>query len=298
MTSGRPTILLTGGRGQLGRELAFVLGGVGHVVACDRTTLDLGHADRIVDVVRESAPHVIVNAAAYTAVDLAEDERDRAFAINAHAPRILAEEAKRANAILVHYSTDYVFDGAARTPYDESAATHPLNVYGESKLAGEAAIAASGAAALVLRTSWVYGRRGQNFLVTMQKLAASRSEINVVDDQIGVPNWTRWLARTTATILDQGVAQLAERAGLYHLCALGCTSWFDFACEILRDRANVRVSPIKTSQYPTPARRPAYGVLDATHFARTFGIVLPDWQTLLHECLQSEAEPPDGPSVH
>jgi len=296
--SGRPTILLTGARGQLGRELAFALRGVGDVVACDRSTLDLGDADRIVDVVRESAPRVIVNAAAYTAVDRAERDRDRAFAINAHAPRILAEEAKRANAILVHYSTDYVFDGAATTPYGESAATHPLNVYGESKLAGEAAIAGSGAASIVLRTSWVYGRRGQNFLVTMQKLAASRSEINVVDDQIGVPNWTRWLARMTAAILDQGLARLAERAGLYHLCALGRASWFDFAREILRDRANVRVSPIATSQYQTPARRPAYGVLDATRFARTFGIALPDWQTLLHECLQSEAEPPDARPVH
>jgi dTDP-4-dehydrorhamnose reductase len=132
----------------------------------------------------------------------------------------------------------------------------------------------------------------------MQKLAASRSEINVVDDQIGVPNWTRWLARTTAAILDQGLARLVERGGLYHLCALGRASWFDFAREILRDRANVRVSPIATSQYPTPARRPAYGVLDATRFARTFGIVPPDWQTLLHECLQSEAEPPDARPVH
>lgn len=298
MKSRRPTILLTGARGQLGRELAFALGGVGNVVACDRTTLDLGDPGRIVDVVRESAPHAIVNAAAYTAVDLAERERDRAFAINADAPRILAEEAKRANAILVHYSTDYVFDGAATTPYDESAATRPLNVYGESKLAGEAAIAASGAASLVLRTSWVYGRRGQNFLVTMQKLAASRTEINVVDDQIGVPNWTRWLARTTATLLDQDLAWLAERAGLYHLCALGRASWFDFAREILRDQPNVQVSPIATSQYPTPARRPAYGVLDATRFARTFGIVLPDWQTLLHGCLQSGAEPPEGRQVH
>ncbi|HXR56112.1 MAG TPA: dTDP-4-dehydrorhamnose reductase [Casimicrobiaceae bacterium] len=298
MTGQRPTILLTGARGQLGRELAFALRGVGDVVACDRATLDLGDADRIVDVVRRSRPHVIVNAGAYTAVDRAERERDRAFVVNADAPRVLAEEAKRANAILVHYSTDYVFDGAATTPYDESAPPHPLNVYGESKLAGELAIAASGASSIVLRTSWVYGREGQNFLVTMQKLAASRTEINVVDDQIGVPNWTRWLADTTAAILGRDRTWLADRTGLYHLCALGRASWYDFAHEILRDRADVRVTPIPTSQYPTPARRPAYGVLDAARFARTFGIGLPDWQTLLHECLRSEAEPAADRSVH
>jgi dTDP-4-dehydrorhamnose reductase len=298
VTSGRPTILLTGARGQLGRELAFALRDSGDIVACDRATLDLANSDSIVDVVRSSAPRVIVNAGAYTAVDRAERERDLAFAVNGRAPGILAEEAKRTNALLVHYSTDYVFNGEATTPYDEHAQTHPLNVYGESKLAGEEAIAASGASAIVLRTSWVYGRHGQNFLVTMQKLAASRSELQVVDDQIGVPNWSRALARATVQLLDQGIARLGESGGLYHLSALGSTSWYEFARAILRDRANVRVTPIATAQYPTPARRPANGVRDTARFARTFGFGLPDWQTLLHECMQSDAEPPAPSRVH
>ena len=298
MASAPTKILLTGARGQLGRELAATLDSIGEVVACDRASLDLADPDRIVDVVRGIAPRVIVNAAAYTAVDRAERERAAAFAINGRAPGILAEEAKRANAILVHYSTDYVFDGEATTPYDETAATRPVNAYGESKLEGERAIAASGASAITLRTSWVYARHGQNFLVTMQKLAASRSELRVVADQIGVPNWARSLARATARLIAHDRERLAERAGLYHLCALGSSSWYEFAGAILRDHPGVRVTPITTDEYPTPARRPAYGVLDATRFARTFGFGLPDWQTLLHECLQSEAEPRCTSRVH
>lgn len=297
MAAERSTILLTGARGQLGRELAAVLPAVGEVVACDRTMLDLADRDAIVNVVRDVAPRVIVNAAAYTAVDRAERERDAAFAINAHAPAILADEARRTNALLIHYSTDYVFDGAATAPYDESAPVHPLNVYGESKLAGELAIAASGAAALTLRTSWVYGRHGQNFLVTMQKLAAERREVRVVADQTGVPNWSRSLARATARLLGQRIERLADRAGLYHLSARGSATWYAFARAILRDASDIRVLPITTADYPTPARRPAYGVLDASRFARTFEFGLPDWQELLDECLESDAEPRAAPRV-
>jgi len=291
-------ILLTGARGQLGRELASALRAVGDVVACDRATLDLADPDRIIEVVRAVAPRVIVNAGAYTAVDRAEREPQAAFAINAHAPGILALEARRANAVLIHYSTDYVFDGEATTPYDEASPPRPINVYGTSKLEGETAIAASGAAAIVLRTSWVYARHGQNFLMTMQKLAASRSEVRVVADQVGVPNWARSLARATARLIGEGGARLAERAGLYHLSASGSTTWYGFACAILREHRGVRVTPITTAEYPTPARRPAYGVLDTAHFVQTFGFRLPDWQTLLHECLQSDAEPPSSSSVH
>ena len=291
------TILLTGARGQLGRELAAALRDVGDVVACDRAMLDLADPDRIVEVVRAVAPRTIVNAGAYTAVDRAEHEREAAFAINGRAPGILASEAKRANAILVHYSTDYVFDGEATRPYDEASPARPVNAYGASKLEGERAIAASGAAAITLRTSWVYGRRGQNFFTTMQKLAASRSEVRVVADQHGVPNWTRSLARATAHLLREDRRRLVERAGLYHLSATGSTTWFGFACAILQEK-RVRVTPIATADYPTPAKRPSYGVLDATLFARTFGFGLAHWQTLLHECMQSEAEPPARPPVH
>jgi len=298
MASARNTILLTGAHGQLGRELAAALPAVGHVVACDRSKLDLADPDAIINVVRDVAPRVIVNAAAYTAVDRAEREHDTAFAINARAPGILAAEARRAHALLVHYSTDYVFDGASTTPYVESAPVHPLNVYGASKLAGEAAIAASGAAAVTLRTSWVYGRHGQNFLVTMQKLAAERSEVRVVADQTGVPNWSRSLARATARLIGEGVERLAERSGLYHLSAQGSATWFAFARAILRDDPRTRVTPITTADYPTPARRPAYGVLDASHFARTFGFGLPDWHAVLRECLRADAEPPAAAAVH
>ena len=290
-------ILLTGARGQLGRELAAALRDAGEVVACDRAGLDLAKPDRIVEVVRSVAPRIIVNAGAYTAVDRAEHEREAALAINGRAPGILASEARRANAVLVHYSTDYVFDGDATTPYDEASPTHPVNAYGASKLEGERAIAASGAASIVLRTSWVYARRGQNFLTTMQKLAASRDEVRVVDDQIGVPNWARALANATARLIRDAGAGLAERAGLYHLSAAGSTTWYGFACAALRGQ-RVRVTPIATADYPTPARRPAYGVLDTARFARTFGFALPDWKILLHECLQSEPEPPAGSPVH
>jgi len=291
-------ILLLGSRGQLGRELAAVLPALGNVVACDRAALDLADPAMISKVVRDVAPRLIVNAAAYTAVDRAEAERQAAFAINGRAPGVLAEEAKRADAVLVHYSTDYVFDGARRTPYDEAAPTHPLSVYGASKLEGERAIAASGALALTLRTSWVYARHGQNFLVTMQKLADSRKEIRVVDDQTGVPNWTRALAGATARLLAHGEAYVAERAGLYHLSAGGQATWCEFAQAILRDRTGVRVTPIPTREYPTAAARPPYGVLDATRFARTFGFALPEWQTLLQACLQADAEPPTPAAVH
>ncbi|HEX6137997.1 MAG TPA: dTDP-4-dehydrorhamnose reductase [Casimicrobiaceae bacterium] len=292
-----PTILLIGAGGQLGHELAAVLPACGDVVAVDQPVLDLADPLSIARAVRETRPQFIVNAGAYTAVDRAESEREAAFAINGRGPGILADEAKRVAAVLIHYSTDYVFAGDRISPYDEAAPTAPLGVYGASKLEGERAIAASGAAALTLRTSWVYSRHGQNFLVTMQRLAATRDEIRVVADQHGVPNWSRALARATATLVARGPAYVAERAGLYHLSAQGHATWYEFARAIIGE-ARVRVVPITTAEYPTPARRPAHAVLDATRFARTFGFALPDWQTLLHECLAAPAEPPLAPAVH
>lgn len=283
----RPRILVTGARGQIGGELVALLPPHGEVVAVDRGALDLADADAIVRVVRATAPDLVINAAAYTAVDRAETERDAAFAVNARAPAVLAEEVRRLGAILVHYSTDYVFDGRASTPYTEDAATGPLNVYGASKLAGEAAIAAVGAHAIVLRTSWVYGHTGQNFLRTIRRLAAERDELTIVADQTGTPNWSRALARATADLVAKGLPALAERAGLYHLSAAGATTWYGFARAIVGAAARPRVLPITTAQYPTPARRPAYGVLATERLQATFGVALPPWEDSLATCLAS-----------
>ena len=283
------TILVTGANGQLGFELARLLAPRGRVVATDRATLDLGDADAIAETVRAAKPALIVNAAAYTAVDKAESERDAAYAINARAPAILADEARRAGALLIHYSTDYVFDGSATAPYDEDAPTAPLGVYGASKLAGEQAIAASGARALVFRTSWVYGMRGSNFLLTMRRLAAERDELRVVADQTGVPNWCRALALATRLVVDLGIDAAGERAGLYHMSASGQATWFEFARAIIGDVVRPRVTPITTAQYPTPARRPAYGVLATTKFERTFGFALAPWRDALEQCIASAA---------
>jgi len=281
----RPRILVTGAAGQVGAELARLLPAHGDVVAVDRAKLDLAQPDAIVSTMREVRPGIVVNAAAYTAVDLAESERDAAFAVNARAPQVLAEEAKRAGAILIHYSTDYVFDGRATTPYEEDAPTAPLNVYGESKLAGERAVAQSGAHAVVLRTSWVYGLTGKNFLLTIQRLARERDELRIVADQVGTPNWSRTLAQATASLVARGGAHLAERAGLYHMSSAGSASWYEFARAIVGEVGKPRVTPIGTAEYPTPARRPAYGVLSTRRFRDTFGIELPDWRAALAVCL-------------
>ena len=280
----RPTILLTGAGGQLGAELAPLLRMHGDVIAASRVTLDLADPDAIVAAVRGAKPKLIVNTAAYTAVDLAEKEATLAHAVNARAPGILAEEVKRLGAVLIHYSTDYVFDGARTTPYPEDAPANPLNVYGASKLEGERAIAATGARALTFRTSWVYGLSGKNFLLTIRRLAGDRDELRIVADQIGVPNWSRTLAEATARVVSEGMASLEERSGLYHLSSTGQASWYDFARAIVGDVARPRVVPIATSEYPVPARRPAYGVLATGKFQQVFGFALPDWREALRRC--------------
>lgn len=285
--------LVTGAAGQLGFELARALAPLGTVIATDRATLDLADRDAIVAAMRAHRPDVVVNAAAYTAVDQAERDEDAARAVNGIAPGIFAEEARRTGALLVHYSTDYVFDGRADGAYAEDAPVGPLSAYGRSKLEGERAIAASGAAAIVFRTSWVYAARGRNFLLTMRKLARERDEIRVVDDQRGTPNWSVTLARATARVLSQANEALAARSGTYHLTSRGTTTWYGFARAIVDDvaaRAPIgtrvaRVVPINTAQYPTPATRPANSVLDDGHFVHTFGFALPDWREALTECL-------------
>ena len=286
----RPTILLTGSAGQLGFELGASLAAYGEVVACDRASLDIADPDALRARVRHVGPHLIVNAAAYTAVDRAESEPERAHAVNAVAPGILGEEARRLDAVLVHYSTDYVFDGSAREPYDEEAPVAPLNVYGRTKLAGECAIAASGAKSLVLRTSWVYGLRGSNFFTTIRRLAAEREELRIVADQIGVPNWSHALAQATAALLAQGLPALAAKAGVYHMSARGSASWFDFAVAIIGGAPRPHVLPISTAEYPSAARRPSYAVLATAKLEGAFGISLPDWRETLAACIASEGE--------
>ena len=280
----RPAILLTGAAGQLGFELARLLPAHGELVALDRAALDLADGDAVSAMIRQVRPRIIVNAAGYTAVDRAESEPELANAINARAPAILAAEAKRRDALLIHYSTDYVFDGTSAEPYREEDEANPLNVYGRSKLAGERAIVAAGGAHLVLRTSWVYGWQGQNFLLTIRRLAAERDVVRVVSDQFGVPNWSRTLAEATAALVSRGAAHLAAKSGIYHLSGRGRASWFDFARAILDGATDPRVVPITTAEYPTPACRPASAVLGTAKLEETFGIALPDWRETLAAC--------------
>ena len=356
-------ILVTGKDGQVGFELQRSLAGLGQVIALGREQMDLSQPDSIRRTLRDIGPDLIVNAAAYTAVDLAESEPELAMAVNGIAPGILAEEAKRLGAALIHYSTDYVFDGnrlegnrlganrsegtTAAAPYTKDYAPHtgddaphtgddarhaeddaphtedatlytgddspyteddapcPINVYGRTKLAGEQAIQAVGVAHLILRTSWVYGMRGKNFLLTMLRLAQERDELRIVDDQIGAPSWSRALARATADILTHlGYAKpgfgdaCARQSGVYHLSAAGQTSWHGFAAAILAHAASPErgqsayalarvpaLKPISTEQYPLPAPRPRYSVLVHAKLQRAFGVAMPDWKTSLAECM-------------
>lgn len=279
-------ILLTGKNGQVGWELERALAPLGEVVACDRAALDLADAGRMRAVVRAAKPDIIVNAAAYTAVDKAEAEPDAAMAANGTAPGILAEEARRTGALLVHYSTDYVFDGSKPGAYSEDDRPNPINEYGRSKLAGEQAIAAAGGRHLILRTSWVYGQRGHNFLRTILRLAGEREELKIVDDQTGAPTWSRLIAEATALML----AQREPPQGLFHLTSAGAATWCGFARAIVESTAaqrprQPRLAPCTTAEYPLPAARPANSRLDCGRLARETGLALPDWQAALLLCL-------------
>lgn len=300
----KPAILLIGTNGQVGRELHKMLPRVGEVTALDRQRLDLTQPADIRSAIRAARPQFIVNAAAYTAVDKAESEESVARAINAVAPSVMAEEAAKIGATLIHYSTDYVFDGSKTSPYTEEDSPNPLNAYGRTKLEGENAIRASGAAHLTFRTTWVYAAEGKNFLLTILRLATQREDLKIVRDQIGAPTLNVEIAKATCDILAQLSASAhtaaAEASGIYNLTAGGQTTWYDFTNAILERAARIpadtpwfaaatnrlplivrRVIPIAASEYPLPAKRPAYSVLSNARLNRTFSLRVPDWQDQL-----------------
>ena len=288
-------ILLTGVNGQVGHELRHALSVLGHAVALDRSQLDLADVAAIRNVLREIRPDLIINPAAYTAVDKAESEAELAFAINATAPAVIAEEAKKLGAMLVHYSTDYVFDGAKSVAYVETDPTNPLSIYGKSKLAGEEAIREARLPHyLILRTSWVYGRHGKNFLRSILRLAFEREQLRVVSDQIGAPTWSRTIAEATASALlnwDE------SKSGTYHLTNNGQASWHGFAQAIVEEYQLLHkargwpalkvsnIEAITTRDYPTSAPRPANSRLNGAKFSNVFSEVMPDWRESLKEVL-------------
>lgn len=298
MSITRPKILLIGCDGQVGWELQRTLAVLADVTAtslCGRYgyALDLLDSDAVNRAVRDIRPAYIVNAAAHTAVDRAESEVVLSQKLNADAPEQLARLTAEINAVLIHYSTDFVFDGESKRPYLEEDETAPLGVYGKTKLEGEQRVLATEAAAMVLRTSWVYGNHGHNFMKTMLRLFRERDELKVVDDQLGAPTWSRMIAEVTAQIISQlhtGTQDPVKLKGIYHLSNGGECSWYGFARQILElSGESCSLLPITTSEYPTPARRPAYSVLDNHKLNQTFSLVLPDWLYSLKCCMEDEA---------
>ena len=296
-------ILLVGQSGQVAHELERSLACLGDVISRSRRSqpaLDLLNPESIASEVWTIQPDLIVNAAAYTQVDRAESEADAAFTINAHAVEALAYACREQKIPLVHYSTDYVFDGKSETPYRETDPTGPNGIYAQSKFQGEEAIRGSGISHLILRTAWVYGLHGQNFLNTMLKLMSERESLGIVNDQFGAPTWSRMIAEATSLMissaLNEGRVDLGGRAGTYHLTSQGTTTWFGFA-EKIRSLGIQRgylpskvasLRAITTEEYPTPARRPAYSVLDNQHLLEAFGLSLPFWEQALDLCLEAK----------
>ncbi|MBH3409887.1 dTDP-4-dehydrorhamnose reductase [Pseudomonas putida] len=284
-------MLVCGHHGQVAQALQAQLRGLGEVHLLGRDQLDLARPESLREPLRRLAPQLIINAAAHTAVDQAESEPDLAFAINAEGPRVLAEEAVRLGAPLIHYSTDYVFDGEKALPYTELDRPNPLGVYGRSKLAGEQAITAVDGEHLILRTSWVYSLYGRNFLLTMQRLLQEKPQLRVVDDQVGAPTWATTIAVATRQLIARWQAGQRGAWGTYHLTAQGETSWFGFAQAIgeqlkARGLPCAELVPIASSEYPPPARRPANSRLDCSRLAGEWDVHLPHWQQALIDCLK------------
>jgi len=302
----KPRILLIGRNGQVGTELAILLPRFGELVALNRQELDLTKPADIRRTIQEVRPQWILSAAAYTAVDQAESDESTARAVNQQAPAVIAEEAKKIGAALVHYSTDYVFDGGKKSPYEETDTPNPINVYGKTKLGGERAIQESGALHLIFRTEWVYATQGRNFLLTILRLATQKQDLRIVADQIGSPTTSREIAAATVRAISQlmdregGVLSLATSGGIYHMTAEGETSWYEFTKAILEEASREtehlswvnaatkgmplltkQVLPITTAEYPTTAHRPAYSVLSTRRLHDCFGVRLPPWRAQL-----------------
>ena len=289
-------ILLTGKTGQIGEELNNIVGDLGNLITVDKEQLDLSKPNSIEPVILDIKPDIIINPAAYTAVDKAEEEPDLAMTVNAIAPGLLAKAAKKVGAGLIHYSTDYVFDGCSEIPYKEEDPTNPLNVYGKTKLAGEKAIAEVGVPFLIIRTSWVYSLHGKNFLKTIKKLAEEKDTIQVIDDQIGAPTWARSIALKTHQILKQCLNKKwletkdSNLSGIFHMTSQGETSWHGFAREVLNmsnTSQNIKLIAIPTSDYPAPAVRPPNSLLNNEKIQKVFGIDMPHWEDALKDCMDS-----------
>ncbi len=283
-------LLLFGKNGQLGCELDDLLREKHEVLSLDRWQADLANARVVSSVITENIPQIVINAAAYTAVDKAESEPELATAINATAPGVMAQACKEVDALFIHYSTDYVFDGRAQMPYTEDHATNPQSIYGSTKLAGEQAVASAGGQYLIIRTSWVYARHGHNFLNTMLRLAGERDELNVVDDQQGAPTYVPDLANITLKLVDRYENNAGSvPSGVYHASGGGCTTWYEFARKIfvLSENDNIKLNPINTVDYPTPAQRPMYSVLSNEKLNKHFNLQMPQWEDSLARCLSS-----------
>jgi len=293
-------ILLTGASGQVGHELARQLPSLGEVIAPDRRQMELTDLDQVRDVIRRHQPQLIINAAAYTAVDKAESEPALVMRINAEAPAVMAQEAQSLGAGMIHYSSDYVFDGCKNGSYNEDDATNPLNVYGRSKLAGEITVAAACEAHWIFRTSWVYGVHGNNFLKTIMRLVQEREQLNIVADQIGAPTWARTISDVTRRLLADGNSDTAmldglrATTGLYHLTADGATSWHEYACfiatqlqarQIAIQATADKIEAIPSAAYPTPAARPLNSCLSREKLQQTFAVMMPAWQSDVIACL-------------
>ena len=288
-------ILLIGKTGQVGGELNNILKDIGELVSVGREHLDLSKITSIEPAILDIQPDIIINAAAYTAVDKAEEESELAMTVNGIAPGVLAKAAKKIEASLIHYSTDYVFDGRSDTPYLEEDVTCPLSIYGKSKLAGEKSIAEAGIPYMILRTSWVYSLQGKSFLRTIEKLAEEKDTLRIVDDQIGAPTWARSIALATRKILKQYLRDESEPSlsGIFHLTCQGKSSWYDFAKEILNISStskNTQLLPIPTSEYPTPATRPLYSLLSNDKLEKVFGFKMPHWNDALKDCMHSKSK--------
>ena len=292
----RPRLLILGSSGQVGVELQRRMADAGEIIVLGRDTVDLARPEQMRGIVRSARPDVILNAAAYTAVDRAESEPDLARSINAVAPGVLAEEALRLGALLVHYSTDYVFDGSKTGSWLETDATNPLNVYGGTKLAGEQAIQQVGGQFLIFRTSWVYGSHGKNFLFTMLRLGRERERLSIVDDQIGAPTTSSELAKATRdivmSVLSENIDSMAGWSGVYHMTCSGSVSWCGFAraifarAGVLLDGKKPEVAPISSDEYPTPAKRPMNSVMSNEKLNARFGIRLASWESALDHTME------------